>query len=484
MSTAVRKVNLHKKDLTNGPILKNMLIFILPIIVTNLLQALYNAADMMIVGLSTEPDAVGAVGITNTFITLINNIFIGFGMGANVVVARYLGAHDDSGASKATHTAILISIIFGTVLGILGILISRPILSAMGATGKFLELSTTYTFIYLLGTPFISLTNYLISIFRAKGDTKTPLLILSMSGIVNVCLNLMFVLGFGLSVEGVAGATVIANVLSAIILLTILSKDNSPCRFRLKKLGIDKISFYNIIRIGLPAAIQGSLFSISNIIIQSSVLRVNNILAPNADFQPVVKGHAASGNIEAFAYTTQNAVYQATITFISQNVGAKKPERIKQTLICSYALSLIIIFITSTIITLVYTPFLSLYGVVPGSEGSLDRIAYETSYLRLKYMLIPYFTIGIMEIGSGVLRGLGKSTTSMIICLVGACLLRIVWVMTIFNANPTMDTLYLSYPISWVLTGITLFIFGYFARKKFTIQVQIERELSKTNEVN
>lgn len=481
MATLTKKTNLLKKDLTKGPILKQMLAFILPLIATNLLQATYNAADMMIVGLSHEPDAVGAVGITNTFITLINNIFIGFAMGGNVIVARFLGAKDDLNAQKATHTAILISIIFGVGCGTLGLAISRPILMLMGAEGKFLELGVTYTFIYLMGTPFIALMNYLISIFRAKGDTKTPLFVLSMSGLLNVGLNLIFVLVCHLSVEGVAGATVIANATSAIVLLSILSKDDSPCRFRFKKLRLDKNCFFTIIKIGIPAALQGALFSISNLIIQSSVLRVNGLLAPGAEFQPVVKGHAASGNIEAFAYTTQNAVYQATITFVSQNMGAKKPDRVNKTVWRAYALSIMIIGITSTIITLVYTPFLSLYGVVPGAEGSLERLAYETSYQRLAYMLIPYFTIGIMEIGSGVLRGMGKSTSSMVICLIGACLLRIVWVMTIFNASPTMPTLYLSYPISWILTGVTLFIVGYINRKKFEKQVK-EELLLQTSE--
>ena len=477
MATLTRKTNLYRKDLTTGPILKQMLAFILPLIATNLLQATYNAADMMVVGLSHEPDAVGAVGITNTFITLINNIFIGFAMGGNVIVARYLGAKDDKNASIATHTAILISVLFGVSCGLLGILISRPILTLMGAEGKFLELGVTYTYIYLAGTPFIALMNYLISIFRAKGDTKTPLIVLSLSGLVNVGLNLFFVLVLNLSVEGVAGATVTANALSAIVLLSVLSKDDSPCRFRFKKLTLNKSCFLTIIKIGIPAALQGALFSISNLIIQSSVLRVNGILAPNAEFQPVVKGHAASGNIEAFAYTTQNAVYQATITFVSQNMGAKKPDRLNKVVYRAYMLAIIIIATTSTIITLVYTPFLSLYGVVPGTEGSLERIAYETSYMRLNYMLIPYFTIGIMEVGSAVLRGMGKSTSSMIICLIGACLLRIVWVMTIFNASPTMPTLYLSYPISWVLTGSILFIVGLICRKKFAKQVREENEI-------
>lgn len=477
---ATAQARLNRRNLTEGPILNKMLFFIFPLIATNLLQATYNAADMMVVGVSSEPDAVGAVGITNTFITLINNIFIGFAMGGNVIVARHLGAMDDKNASKATHTAILISIIFGIICGGLGILLSQPILTAMGAEGKFLQLGLTYTSIYLAGTPFIAMTNYLASIFRAKGDTRTPLIVLSLSGIVNVVLNIFFVLGIGLNVEGVAAATVVANALSALCLLFILSKDESPCRFSFKKLKIDKVALLGIIRIGIPAAIQGSLFSISNLVIQSSVLKVNSILAPGAEFQPVVKGHAASGNIEAFAYTTQNSVYQAAITFVSQNMGAKKTDRLRKTVICSYSLSLAIIAVTSTIITLVYTPFLSLYGVVPGQEGSLERLAYETSYLRLNYMLIPYFTIGIMEIGSAVLRGMGKSFTSTIICLIGACMLRIVWVMTIFQISPTMSTLYLSYPISWTITGATLFIFGYIERRRFNKQVEAEKQAELT----
>ncbi len=474
MTTAVK--TLKKRNLTEGPILGKMLVFILPLIATNLLQAMYSAADMMIVGLSSEPDALGAVGTTNTFIVLINNIFIGFATGANVIVAKYLGAMDDKNASRATHTAVLVSILFGFTCGGLGIIISRPILSAMGASGKFLELGVSYTYIYLAGTPFIALTNYLIAIFRAKGDTRTPLFVLSLSGVINVLLNLFFVLIVGLSVEGVAIATVVSNVLSSIVLLFVLKKDDSPCKFSFKKLKIDKLSFYQIIHIGIPAAIQGALFSISNIIIQSSVLKVNNMTAPNAEFQPVVKGHAAAGNLEAFIYTTQNAVYQAIITFTSQNVGAKKPERLSKILTSAYTLSLLTVAFFGGLIILFFPALLSLYGVTPGLDGSLNRIAYDTAFKRLTYQMLPYFTLGFMEIGSGFLRGMGKSVTSTVISLIGACLLRIIWVMTIFNAYPTMEILYISYPVSWSLTAIAHFVLGSISRKKL-IKINAEKTL-------
>ena len=454
-------------QMTEGPVFKKILFFSFPLIITNLLQVFYNAADMMVVGLSHEADAVGAIGTTSAFINLVVNVFIGFATGANVIVARHLGAKDDSKVSRSVHTALVMSIIFGVLSSIIGLFISRPVLTLMGNQGTLLDLATTYTKIYFCGVPFISFTNYLISIFRAKGDTRTPLYILSASGIVNVLLNLFFILACGLSVEGVALATTIANGVSAVLLLFKLSRDNDACRFSFKKLCFDITAFKEILYIGLPAGIQGSLFSLSNMIIQSSIIQVNNIYCPyETDFAPVVKGNAAAANLEGFIYTAQNTIYQAAITFTSQNVGAKKYERVYRIMRSCYILGFAIAAIVSVAIFFFRDPLLALYGVVDGQPGTLAHVAYDSAFTRMCYVFLPYCLISFMEVGCGVVRGLGKSISSTITSLVGACAFRIIWIMTAFKISSTLQTIYISYPISWTLTGAIFFIYSMVIIKK------------------
>lgn len=446
--------------MTEGPLFGKILLFILPLMATNLLQTLYNAADMIIVGLSTEPDAVGAIGVTGAFINLVINVFMGFATGANVMVARHLGAHDDTQTSRAVHTAIVMSVAFGVIATAIGLSVSRPILALMGTTeGKLLDLATRYCQIYFAGAPAIALTNYLIAIFRAKGDTKTPLIVLAISGLINVVFNLFFVLVMHLSVEGVAIATVLSTVVSAVFLLLKLAREKGACRFSFKRLCLDRHAFRSIIYIGLPAGVQGSLFSISNMLIQSSILQVNNALAPaGSAYQPIVKGNAAGANLEGFIYTAQNAVYQAAITFTSQNVGAAKYERVRRVMACCYLISFIVATVFGLGMLLLHKPLLALYDVTPGAPGTLSALAFDAAYSRMIYMFIPYFAIAWMESGCGVVRGLGKSLSSTFISLVGACLFRIVWIVTVFRANPTLQIIYLSYPISWALTALAMFV--------------------------
>ena len=249
-------------NMTEGPLLGKIIIFVLPLMASNLLQVLYNSADMMVVSLSHEPDAVGAIGTTGSLINLIVNLFIGFATGTNVILGQNLGAKDDRQASKTVHTSLVLSVVLGLLASVVGILFSGPILRLMGAEDKLLDLAITYTQIYFIGVPFASVTNYAVAIFRAKGDTKTPLYVLAVSGVINVLLNLFFVMVCGLSVEGVAIATAVANMLSAAVLLFILSRDEGPCRFSFRGLGIDNKAILRILKIGLPAAIQGALFSI------------------------------------------------------------------------------------------------------------------------------------------------------------------------------------------------------------------------------
>lgn len=454
-------------DMTEGSIFSKLVLFSIPLMITNLLQTLYNAADIMVVSLSHEPSAVGAIGMTGAFINLVINIFMGFATGANVMVARHLGAKNHEKTSTTTHTAIVMSIGFGLLSTLIGLFISRPVLSLMGAEGKLLELATTYTLIYFLGVPFVSLVNYLISIFRAKGDTRTPLYILSVSGLVNVLLNLFFVLVCGMSVEGVAIATSIANALSAALLLLKLSRDDGACRFSFRKLCFDRESFRDILYIGLPAAVQGSLFSISNMLIQSSIIRMNYILTPaGADLDPVVNGNAAATSIEGFAYIAENTIYQAAISFTSQNAGAKKHKRIYKIMGSCYLLGACIATVFAISLVILRDPLLSLYGVVAAAEGTVEAIAYDTAVKRMMIMFIPYALISFMEIGCGIVRGLGKSFSSTVISLLGACAFRIAWVLFVFDKLETLESIYISYPISWFMTGSIFLIYSLAVLKK------------------
>ena len=457
-------VDIAKKrmiNMTEGKVFSKVLLFVLPLMATNLLQTLYNAADMVVVGLSHEPDAVGAVGVTGSFITLVVNVFMGFATGANVIIASQLGARDDKNASKTVHTSLLLSVILGIVGGVIGFAVARPVLALMGAEGKLLDLATLYTKIYFCGVPFLSITNYEIAIFRAKGDTKTPLFVLAGAGLLNVVLNMVFVFAFKLSVEGVALATAISNIASGIVLLFILSRDESPCRFSFKKLAIDRRALGGIVKIGLPAGIQGSLFSVSNMVVQSSILQVNNsICPPGSAFQPVVKGNAAAQSLESFLYQATNAVYQASITFTSQNAGAGKHKRIWRVMGSCYSLTFLIAAVFVSIMFIFKAPFLALYGVNDSVAGSLEHIAFEASTSRMNITFTTYFLLAFMEVGCGVVRGLGKSTASTMISFIGSCLLRMGWILTVFAAFPTLEIIYVAYPISWGVTALAQFVYS------------------------
>lgn len=453
-------------DMTSGAILPKILVFVLPLIVTNLLQMLYNAADMIVVGLSAEGDAVGAIGTTGAFTSLVVNLFIGLSVGANVVVARHLGAGDHDRASVAVHTSTVVGLALGVIGGAVGILISEPIMRLLGNQGRLLELSVTYVRFYFGALPFHALSNYAISLHRAKGDTRTPLIVLSLSGILNVLLNLFFVLVLGMSVQGVALATGIAAAVSAAVLYANLARDKGPCHFSFKLLGCDRREVKQILLIGIPAGVQGALFSISNMLIQSSIIAVNNSVFPaDAAYQPVVKGNAAAANLEGFAYTAVNAMQQAAVTFTSQNVGAAKYKRVKRVMAACYGLGVTVGLVVTALIVGFRDPLLALYGVKEIAGDPLSPFAHEAGVARIMWTLLPYAIIALMEVGSGVLRGLGKSMTSTCICLLFACILRVVWRFTIFRIDPTSITgslasIYISYPVSWLLAGAFLFLFS------------------------
>lgn len=445
-----QEVELKKKsktkneiDMCNGPILKKMLIFTLPLMCSSMLQLLFNAADIIVVGRFAGDTALAAVGSTTSLVLLLSNLFIGLSVGANVLAARYFGAGRGNELSKTVHTSLLLSMISGVILTTMGILLAKPILQMMDTPDTVINLSVLYLRIYFLGMPAMLLYNFGSAILRAKGDTKRPLIYLSIAGVLNVSLNLVLVIVFNLGVAGVGIATATSQFVSASLMLRCLSKEKGGFRFSVKKLKIHKDKLIAILQIGLPAGVQSTLFSLSNVLIQASINSFGDV---------AMAGSAAAGNIEGFVYVAMNAFYQASITFTSQNVGAGKYHRVKPIMIRAVAC------VTVTGLVL---------GNLAYGFGNVLLLFYTTSpavvvegLRRLSYVSAWYFLCGIMDTLVGVLRGLGYSIVPMIVSLVGACGLRIVWIMTIFQIPMyhSLDTIYLSYPVTWLITAGTHFI--------------------------
>ena len=455
------RISARSRDIQmlEGPLLGKVFLFALPLMATNLLQMLYNAADMIIAGMSGVEGAIGSIGTTGAMINLILNIFSGFAIGTNVVVARNIGRGDEEATGRAVHTSLVMAAIFGAACTAIGLVISRPILILLGDQGHVLELATLYTRIYFCGAPFLAISNYMIAILRAKGDTRTPLFILTGTGLLNVVMNLFFVLVLKRSVDGVAYATVIANAANVILLGVVLMRDPGWCRLTLKKLGLDRTAMKEILRDGLPAGVQGALFSLSNMLIQSTIIGINNSVCPGGS--SVIDGNAAATNLEGFAYTATNSVYQASVTFTSQHHGAKKYKRVGTVMRCCYFVTALVAITAAAIILLLRRPLVGLYI----QNG--DPVSIETAYTRFYVMVIPYFLLAFMEVGSGILRGLGKSTLSTLISLIGSCVLRLVWIYCIFPLRPTLTMVYLSYPVSWALTAATHFLVSMLVRRGY-----------------
>ena len=458
--------------MTRGPLFGKMLLFILPLMATHLLQMFYNAADVMIAGLSSDPNAVGAVGSSGAYLTLIVNIFIGFSAGADVVVAKNIGAKDSEGTSRSVHTSICMSLIFGVLGSVVGIALARPMFLLMEYTGELLSISLLYTYIYLLGLPFASLTNFLSAILRSKGDTQTPLYVLSATGLLNVMLNLFFVLALDMTVEGVAIATAASNIVSSVILFIILTKEKGDCKISFRKLRPTKREFIQICHIGFPSGIQNAFFSISNMLIQSSIMRVDNMITPaGSEYAPVIKGNSAASSIENFAFAVMNPVAQAASIFTGQNVGINDYRRVKKVLRTSCFIAVVVAILISALILILRDPLLSMYGVVYIEGDFLAETAYATAITRLLWRCIPFFLISLMNTTAGVLRGLGRSVTSAAISFVGTCVFRVVWILTVFEHFKNLESIYVSYGITWFLTTIAFIVsIGIILKKKISEQ--------------
>lgn len=438
----------YQIDMCNGPILPKVIAFCVPLMLSSCLQLLFNAADVIVVGRFAGSDSLAAVGSTTALINLLINLFIGLSIGANVTVARTIGSGDYQGTRDNVHTAISVSLISGAALVVIGLLFTRPLLVLMGAPDNVLVKSALYLKIIFIGMPATMAYNFGSAILRATGDTKRPLYILSAAGVINLCLNLVFVIVFHLDVAGVALATIISQCFSAVMILTCLCRITGACRLDIRKLYIQPRRLKIMMRIGLPAGIQSALFSFSNVLIQSSVNSFGAI---------VIAGNSAAASIEQFVYISMNAVHQATVSFVSQNVGAGKKERINPILFTCLGVVTVVGLVMGLGVNVLGSQLLSIY--------SSDPAVIAAGKIRLLWISGPYFLCGIMEIIMGMMRGLGYSITPMLVALSGACLYRIVWLATIFAWYPTQEILFLSYATSWILTSAIHGITYLYARR-------------------
>lgn len=426
----------YEMDMTAGAILPKLLLFSLPLILSSILQLLFNAADVIVVGRFEGENALAAVGSTGALINLIVNIFMGLSVGANVVIARYYGAGQYKDTSEAVHTSVTVSVIGGAILAVFGFIMAHTLLVWMGSPAEVLPLATLYVKIYFLGMPFNALYNFGSSVLRAVGDTQRPLIYLTLAGIANVILNLLFVAVFHMGVAGVALATIASQAISAILVLLCLLRSEGAIHVDLRKLRIRAEKLLEIARIGLPAGLQGAFFSLSNVLIQSTVNSFGNI---------VMAGNSVSANIEGFIYVAMNALHQAAITFTSQNFGARKYLRIRRICLLSVLTVTVIGILLGAIALVFQTPLLSIYSPEP------EVIA--AGIIRMNIIASTYFLCGIMDVLCGVLRGLGSTIAPMIISVLGACALRIFWIYCILPFDRTLQMLYISYPVSWAITA-------------------------------
>ena len=431
------KVKAYTMDMTEGPVLTKILMFSIPLMFSSVLQILFNAADIVVVGKFVGDTALAAVGSNSALINLVTNLFIGLSIGANVIVARYFGGKQDENTSIAVHTSIALGFISGIILTLIGIIGAPFFLRIMLTPEDVLPQAILYLRILFAGITSMMLYNFGSAVLRAVGDTKRPLYFLLLAGIINVILNLFFVIVLKMSVAGVALATILSQALSCVLVLWCLTKEDSAIKLNFRKIRINKIKFIQILKIGLPAGFQGVVFALSNTVIQSSVNSFGSV---------VMAGSAAAQNIEGIVYFAMNSFYQASITFTSQCYGAKKFARINRVL----AMSLLCVVAAGLICG--HGLLFSGYRILGIFSSNSQVIVAGMN--RLSVILSTYFLCGIMDVLVGALRGISYSVLPMVVSLVGSCLLRLLWLATVFQMERfhTTTTVYLSYPISWAIT--------------------------------
>ena len=424
------------RSMLQGPLWSGVILYTIPIILTSVLQLLFNAADLVVVGRFCGSVSVAAIGATGSVTNLIVTLFMGLSVGAGVAVAHGIGSRNDEDIHCTVHTSLPTSLLGGAFLTVVGILCTKPLLRLMGTPENVLPLSAIYMQIIFGGMIFSLVYNFCAAILRAAGDTKGPLIYLTAAGILNVVLNLFFVTVLHMNVAGVALATIISQALSAVLVVIALMRRKDACRLELKKMRIYKPQLMKIIRIGLPAGIQGSLFGISNTMIQSSINSFGDI---------VMSGNAAAANIEGFVYVSFNSFQQTVTNYVGQNAGAGQYKRVyKSFWVCLISAS-VVGLITGLSAYIFAEPLLSIY-----ITDSPEAIAY--GLVRISMVSAPYFLCALMEVTTGALRGMGSSTEPMLISILGICGVRILWIYTVFAAFPTPRVLYLSYMVTWIIT--------------------------------
>lgn len=430
---------MKKIDMTHGSLWDKILMIALPLAASGILQQLFNAADVAVVGQFVGKEAMAAVGANAPVVNILITMFTGISLGANVVISRYTGRKDKENAENAAHTAILVAVISGFFILVLGQCIARITLEMMSVPSDCLDMAVLYLRVYLCGMPVIFLYNFEAAIFQSQGDTKTPLMCLIISGIVNVILNLFFVIVIGMTVNGVALATVISNGISSMLLFVFLLKGKTPLTIEKQRFNIHAELLKEMLQIGLPAGLQGMVFSISNILIQSAV---------NSLGTDVVAGSSAAGNLEIIGYFVVNSFSQACTTIIGQNFGANQPERCHKTLMISLVESWIVGGTVSFLIIIFGKQLLRLFN----SDPNVIAFGYQRLFWILSFEVIN----GTIDIISGAMRGYGESLTPALIALVCICGVRIVYIFTYFASHRSFTTLMLAYPISWIITVIVI----------------------------
>ena len=439
----------YEMDMTSGPLLGKILAFSFPLMCSGVLQLLFNAADIIVVGRYAGHTALAAVGSTSSLINLLVNLFVGLSVGANVLIARSYGAGRMEAVHKGVHTAMLTALVGGIALIFVGLAASRPMLSLMGTPDDVIDQAALYLRIYFVGAPSLLVYNFGAAILRAVGDTRRPLYFLTLAGVLNVILNLIFVIVFSMGVAGVALATILSQTLSAWLIVLCLMHNTGAFQLVLQELRIDKEQLQEILRIGVPAGIQGMVFSLSNVVIQSSV---------NSFGSAVMAGNTAASNIEGFVYTCMNAVSQTSMSFVSQNVGARRFARVDQVVLRCMLLSAGVGILLGNSAYLLGRWLLGIYTPEP------QVITY--GLYRMSVVCTTYFLCGWMDCLACSVRGLGSSMLPMIVSILGACVLRIIWVMTLFQWERTQLCLYLSYPVSWAITAAVHLICFLLLRRK------------------
>ncbi len=464
MTNLLKKKNV---DATEGPIFSKMATFVIPLMLTNLIQQLYSMADSIVVGqFSGDPNALAAIGSTSMFIALVTALMTGCAAGTAAVVSRSFGAKDNDSLSRSVHTSVLFGLCVGLVFALLAFVISDPMLRLLGTKSELHDKARMYIWIVCIGMPAQAVYSFGASTLRSVGDSKTPFYSLTASGITNVIFNLIFVIVFKLSIVGVAIATVMSHYLSAIVVIsTLIRRKNEPYALNLKKIGIDKGTLTRILRLGVPAAIQGSLFGITNLFL---------VAALNKFPTHVVSARTIATNIDVLLSTVINTYLHVTMTFTGQNYGAKKPDRIKKSLFYALAQVVTIGVVVGQIMLIFYEPLVNMY-LAPDDPNRAEILVAAKEIMTV---MLPSYVIGaINEALSGFLRGLGKSILPMIVSIGGICVFRLIWINFIYPSIGTLTGLYLVYPISWLITGLGLAAMSFYAwRKKITHKPSVVKE--------